>query len=333
MSKRLGTIITSLAFVLSPLSAFADSVIRDIEFPVSGTVTFRDDFGEPRGGHSHEGVDLLGEKMTPLVAAVDGRVSFITETERSWGYGIVLKDADGWEYWYIHVNNDTPGTDDGNGGYDNAFAPGIRRGSQVTRGQHIAYMGDSGNAEHTGAHLHFEIRRPNDEPINPYLSLLNASRGEAYNPTAQLAIATSINTEKSLNYRSERYCNSDALITTPTTDAVYYCGADGKRYVFPNSKIFFSWYEDFSDVQTITPEELASIPIGGAVTYRPGTRLIKITTDPKVYAVSRGGELRWITSEEIAETLYGSGWAKQVEDLPDAYFANYRIGEPINYAT
>ena len=38
-------------------------------------------------------------------------------------------------------------------------------------GQFIAYMGDSGNAEGTQPHLHFEIHRPDDTPINPYTSL------------------------------------------------------------------------------------------------------------------------------------------------------------------
>lgn len=331
--KKVFAAMAALTLTLSPFPTFADDTIRDIEFPADGTVRYSDDFGEIRsGGRRHEGNDLHGEKMTPLVAAVDGYVSFLTETERSWGYGIVIKDDEGWEYWYIHVNNDTPGTDDGNGGYDNAFAPGIERGVRVRRGQVIAFMGDSGNAEHAGTHLHFEIRKPNGDAINPYLSLQQASRGKTFDPTAELALAVSINTEKALNYRNDRYCISDSLITTTTTDAVYYCGADGKRYVFPNSRIFFSWYDNFNGVQTVTPEELASIPIGGAATYRPGSRLVKITTDPKVYAVSRGGVLRWITSEDVAEGLYGTNWAKQVEDLPDAYFANYQIGDPINYA-
>ena len=44
---------------------------------------------------------------------------------------LVLRDADGWEYWYIHINNDTPGTDDGLNPLDHAFAPGIAVGAPV----------------------------------------------------------------------------------------------------------------------------------------------------------------------------------------------------------
>ena len=41
--------------------------------------------------------------------------------------------------------------------------------------------------------------------------------------------------------------------------AVYYYGADGKRYVFPNEKTYKTWYSDFSSVKTITDVELAAI--------------------------------------------------------------------------
>lgn len=108
--------------------------------------------------------------------------------------------------------------------------------------------------------------------------------------------------------------------------AVYYLSSNGKRYVFPNEKTYLTWYSDFSSVQTISDSELAAISIGGNVTYRPGTRLIKITTDPRVYAVDTNGVLRWIGSEDVAKILYGEQWAKNVDDLSDAFFVNYSIG-------
>lgn len=111
--------------------------------------------------------------------------------------------------------------------------------------------------------------------------------------------------------------------------AVYYYGADGKRYVFPNEKTYKTWYKDFTGVKTITDSELAAISIGGNVTYRSGTRLAKITTDPKVYAVEPGGKLRWVKTEAIATDLFGSDWAKQIDDVPDAFFVNYTVGSEV----
>lgn len=114
--------------------------------------------------------------------------------------------------------------------------------------------------------------------------------------------------------------------------AVYYYANDAKRYVFPNEKTYFSWFTNFSSVQTITDSELASISIGGNVTIRPGTNLIKITTDPKVYAVAPNGVLRWIESEAIAVSLYGASWASRVVDVPDGYFVNYSVGASLSTA-
>jgi|GEM_PF-445573 len=111
--------------------------------------------------------------------------------------------------------------------------------------------------------------------------------------------------------------------------AVYYLGADGKRYVFPNDKTYFSWYHDFSGVLTISDAELAAYAIGGNVTYHPGVRLVKITTDPRTYYVARHGTLRWVMNEETARGIYGNDWAKQIDDIPDAFFVNYNVDSPI----
>lgn len=111
--------------------------------------------------------------------------------------------------------------------------------------------------------------------------------------------------------------------------AVYFYAADGKRYVFPDEKTYFSWFVDFSSVKSITDAELAAITIGGNVTIRPGTKLVKITTDPKTYAVTKCGTLHWIESESVAKALYGDAWATRVVDVPDSFFVNYTIGSSI----
>ncbi|MBU1034206.1 hypothetical protein KKD42_00210, partial [Patescibacteria group bacterium] len=115
--------------------------------------------------------------------------------------------------------------------------------------------------------------------------------------------------------------------------AVYYYGADGKRYVFPNEKTYMTWYSDFSSVKTITDDELAAISIGGNATYKPGIKMVKITTDPKVYAVDAGGTLRWVESEAVATDLYGSAWNTMIDDVPDAFFVNYSVGTSVAVAS
>lgn len=119
------------------------------------------------------------------------------------------------------------------------------------------------------------------------------------------------------------------LIKGTSYTTVYYLGPDGKRYVFPNDKTYLSWFDTFSYVKQIADDELIKTPLGGNVTYKPGSRLIKIETAPNVYVVTRGGGIRWLKTEEVAEQLYGKDWAKRVDDMPDAFFTNYREGQPI----
>lgn len=152
------------------------STIRTITFPVIGKVSYSDDFGAPRsGGRTHEGNDLIGKKLMPLVAVVDGTVSFVVWPEATYGYMVSLRDSEGYKYNYLHINNDNPGTDDDKGGGVFAYAPGIEDGATVVKGQLIGWMGDSGNAEATSPHLHFEIRMPDDTAFSPFQSLQQAT--------------------------------------------------------------------------------------------------------------------------------------------------------------
>lgn len=135
-----------------------------------------------------------------------------------------------------------------------------------------------------------------------------------------------------LTGRAQTSLSGGDLIKTNGNPSVYYFGDDGKRYVFPNDKTYRTWYADFGTVKTVSLDQLSAIPIGGNVTYRPGGRMVKVTTDPRVYAVSKNGILRPIGSEAVAAALYGANWNTQIDDVPDAFFVNYRIGAPVNVA-
>jgi len=119
------------------------------------------------------------------------------------------------------------------------------------------------------------------------------------------------------------------LIKKDGLSTVYYLGADGKRYVFPHENVYFSWYADFSGVVIVSATELSSYPLGANVVMRPGTKLIKITSDPSVYAVEADGVLKKIQSEADAIALYGANWAQRVVDVADSFFTNYTIGTPL----
>jgi len=190
-------------------------------------------------------------------------------------------------------------------------------------------MGDSGNAEDITSHLHFEIHQPKGDPIDPYPSLVAARYPGTYSADEAKAASPDINTDKGLQVSGSANCVSGSLIKSASNSAVYYCGADGRRYVFPNDRVYFSWYVDFKNVVTISDAQLASVGLGGLVTYRPGVKLVKVESLPNVYAVEKGGTLRWVKTPTIAASLYGSTWNKKVDDISDAFFSSYKIGDPI----
>jgi hypothetical protein len=174
-------VVPATAAGASTIAPDADQVVRTITFPVDGPVSYTDTFGECRSGctRRHLGIDLMTPKLTPLLAATDATVAALKDTatpDGSQGNYLILRDDAGWEYWYIHLNNDSPGTDDGANPKEWIFGPGVQRGARVQAGQLVAYAGDSGNAEHTAPHLHFEIRKPDGSVINPYRSLQEAQR-------------------------------------------------------------------------------------------------------------------------------------------------------------
>jgi hypothetical protein len=124
-------------------------------------------------------------------------------------------------------------------------------------------------------------------------------------------------------------CTPGIRLRLAGASTVYYCGVDGKRHAFPNRKVHDSWFDGFAGVVVFSAEEMAGVQLGANVTYRPGVRLVKLDTDPKVYAVAAGGILRWVETEAAAERLYGGDWNRKIDDVPDAFFADYTLGESI----
>jgi murein DD-endopeptidase MepM/ murein hydrolase activator NlpD len=181
-SKR--TILSLLAIValifLSGLaiSPRAEASAEDppfmMRFPQEIVATsFGNSFGARRsGGRHHEGNDLMAAKMTEVYAIADGVVDTVG-VGRSAGRYLIINHEAGWSSSYMHLNNDMPGTDDGKADELQTFAPGIEEGAEVHAGQLIAYVGDSGNAEWTGSHTHFELRH-NGKAVDPYRLLQEA---------------------------------------------------------------------------------------------------------------------------------------------------------------
>lgn len=157
-------LITSVVLA-SPQASAGDT--SEIYFPVVGENTYSDTYGACRGAgcsRSHQGVDIIADRMVPVVAVADGTIGWIKNTVGGNCCSLSIKHDDGWESYYIHLNNDTPGTDDGQG---MGIVAGLESGSRVRAGQLIGWIGDSGNAEQSVSQLHFELHKPGGIVVNP----------------------------------------------------------------------------------------------------------------------------------------------------------------------
>jgi peptidoglycan LD-endopeptidase LytH len=114
----------------------------------SAAAPFADTWGAPRsGGRRHQGVDLIGQRGIPVLAVVDG----VAEARQNvlGGTTIWLTGVDGNGYYYAHLD-----------GY-------LKLGS-VTAGTPIGILGQTGNAQFSIPHLHFEVHPGEGPAVNPY---------------------------------------------------------------------------------------------------------------------------------------------------------------------
>ena len=113
-------------------------------FPVAGASSFIDTFGAYRGdvpGGWHHGDDIFAPVGTPVVAVAQGTV-FSVGWNPVGGWRLWLEDDRGNEFYYAHLS---------------AYSPLAVDGERVAAGDVLGFVGDTGDAEGTPSHLHFEI--------------------------------------------------------------------------------------------------------------------------------------------------------------------------------
>ena len=131
-------------------------------FPVVGPAAFVDSFGAPRATVSwHHGDDLFAPAGAPVIAVAAGTLFSVGWNDIG-GKRLWLRDRQGNEFYYAHLS---------------AFSPIALEGAKVVAGEVLGYVGTTGDAAGTPAHLHFEIH-----PV----SMLGLGYDGAVNPTSYL---------------------------------------------------------------------------------------------------------------------------------------------------
>lgn len=166
--------------------------------------------------------------------------------------------------------------------------------------------------------------------------MTQAARGIGYLFSAFLVTAVLLFSFSQLNAQEANY-PAGSLLKCGSRAAIYYVASNGKRYVFPNRVTYRSWYDDFSSVRHVSSSICARIPLGGNVTVRPGSLLLTMPHDGRVFAVTASNVLRHVTSGDIAQALYGSRWERRgargsLRSLPEVFFTNYTVGSAIQSA-
>lgn len=117
------------AFLRNPLDVFriSSNFNPNRRHPVLNTI------------RAHKGTDYAAPTGTPIRATADGTVTWASRNG-SFGNLVVIKHHGAFETKYAHLN---------------AYANGVKKGSQVQQGQIIGYVGSTGSA--TGPHLHYEF--------------------------------------------------------------------------------------------------------------------------------------------------------------------------------
>ena len=121
--------------------------------PVAGA-SFVNDYGyvRPDGGR-HEGIDMFAPRGTPIVAPVSGTAA--PYPNPSGGNGLELYGRDGNRYYFAHLDH-------------------YGQTGSVSRGTVVGYVGNTGDAQTTSPHLHFEIHPGGGDSTSPYPALAAA---------------------------------------------------------------------------------------------------------------------------------------------------------------
>jgi murein DD-endopeptidase MepM/ murein hydrolase activator NlpD len=125
-----------------PFDVFPKLTAEGYVFPVYGPASYTNSFGAPRATTGwHHGEDIFSPLGAPILAVANGIVYSVGWNDIG-GLRLWLQDLAGNEFYYAHLS---------------AFSPLAVNGAQVRAGDVLGFMGNTGDAEATPPHLHFEI--------------------------------------------------------------------------------------------------------------------------------------------------------------------------------
>lgn len=145
---------------------------RRLLIPVEGirATSLRDNFNDGRPGHKHEALDIMAPRGTPVLATDTGRVAKLFLSKPGGLTVYQFDESQTYCYYYAHLDH---------------YAPGLKEGALLHKGEVLGYVGSTGDASPDAPHLHFTIFKLGPEkhwwqgtPIDPFEYLKASATNE-----------------------------------------------------------------------------------------------------------------------------------------------------------
>jgi murein DD-endopeptidase MepM/ murein hydrolase activator NlpD len=121
--------------------------------------TLTDTFNEARNGHKHEALDIMATRGTPVLAVAEGNVAKLFTSKQGGLTVYQFDNSQQYAFYYAHLDR---------------YAPGLKEGMLLRKGDTLGYVGSTGDASPNAPHLHFAVFRLSPEK--------NWWKGTALNP-------------------------------------------------------------------------------------------------------------------------------------------------------
>ena len=130
----------------------------------------RDSYTAARGGRTHDAVDIMAPRGTPVIAADSGTIVRLRNNQAG---GITIYQVDTEErfvYYYAHLDR---------------YQDGLAEGMKIRQGDVLGFVGTTGNAPKNTPHLHFQVmvyrgrgQYWGGDPINPHPFFTRSGRDQ-----------------------------------------------------------------------------------------------------------------------------------------------------------
>jgi peptidoglycan LD-endopeptidase LytH len=235
------------------------------------------------GTRKHEGVDIFAPRLTPVIAAADGRVTRVNENNLGGKVVWMRPDNKNYTLYYAHLDSQL-----------------VKDGQEVVVGDTLGLMGNTGNAKRTAPHLHFGVYSMNGaiDPL-PFINPAYPSAAEIKADIAEVGRLLRAADNKS-TLRALPSPRAQAIMQVPknTILSVEAATSDFYRVVLPDGQTGFFHK---GSIRKLTPLQRVTVKSGEAMFIAPDSLApakMRMEKDIIVTQLAQFGNFDFVETEE-----------------------------------